>query len=65
MAKQVLITGATSGIGREAALQMARQGASLILPARDLAGIRRHRPVQGHEGSTTPIHDRDGKAVRP
>jgi NAD(P)-dependent dehydrogenase (short-subunit alcohol dehydrogenase family) len=35
--KRVLITGATSGIGREAAFQMAAQGASLFLAARDVA----------------------------
>jgi NAD(P)-dependent dehydrogenase (short-subunit alcohol dehydrogenase family) len=35
--RQVLITGATSGIGREAARQMAAQGASLILAVRDVA----------------------------
>jgi NAD(P)-dependent dehydrogenase (short-subunit alcohol dehydrogenase family) len=34
---RVLITGATSGIGREAASQMAAQGASLILAVRDVA----------------------------
>jgi NAD(P)-dependent dehydrogenase (short-subunit alcohol dehydrogenase family) len=36
-AKRVVITGATSGIGREAARQMSAQGASLILTARDVA----------------------------
>jgi len=33
---RVLITGATSGIGREVALQIARTGASLVLPCRSL-----------------------------
>jgi NAD(P)-dependent dehydrogenase (short-subunit alcohol dehydrogenase family) len=35
--KRILITGATSGIGREAALQMAARDASLILAVRDVA----------------------------
>src|SRR6266481_1399061 len=33
--KTCVITGATSGIGRAAALQLARQGASLVLVGRD------------------------------
>lgn len=33
--KRILLTGATSGIGREIASQVARQGASLILAVRD------------------------------
>ena len=33
---RVLITGATSGIGKEAARQMAAQGASLLLAVRDV-----------------------------
>jgi NAD(P)-dependent dehydrogenase (short-subunit alcohol dehydrogenase family) len=32
--KRIIITGATSGIGREAALQLARAGAEVIIPAR-------------------------------
>jgi NAD(P)-dependent dehydrogenase (short-subunit alcohol dehydrogenase family) len=32
---RILLTGATSGIGKEAALQLTRQGASLILACRD------------------------------
>jgi NAD(P)-dependent dehydrogenase (short-subunit alcohol dehydrogenase family) len=35
--RRVLITGGTSGIGREVASQIARQGAALVLAARDAA----------------------------
>ena len=34
--RRVLITGANSGVGYEAALELARQGAEIILPARSL-----------------------------
>lgn len=34
-ARIILLTGATSGIGREAAMRLARPGTTLILPARD------------------------------
>ncbi len=49
--RRVLITGANSGIGYEAALELARRGAEVILPARSLdkandaiARIRREVP---------------------
>ncbi len=50
--RRVLITGANSGIGYEAALELARRGAEIILPARSLqkatdAIIRIRREVPG------------------
>ncbi|MCK1977764.1 SDR family NAD(P)-dependent oxidoreductase, partial [Jeotgalicoccus huakuii] len=39
--KVAIITGASSGIGRAAALLFAREGASLVLNARGLAGLER------------------------
>ncbi|MET0284266.1 MAG: SDR family NAD(P)-dependent oxidoreductase [Polyangiales bacterium] len=38
--KRILITGASRGIGREAALQLARAGHELVLAARDEAALR-------------------------
>jgi len=54
MAKRVLITGATSGIGREAAKQMLAQGASLILTARDASKGRSVAEALAKETGTEP-----------
>jgi len=39
MAQQVIVTGATSGIGRAAALRFGRSGASVLVVGRDEAGL--------------------------
>jgi NAD(P)-dependent dehydrogenase (short-subunit alcohol dehydrogenase family) len=55
-ATRVVITGATSGIGREAARQMAAQGASLILTARDVAkGMRVAGEIARETGRDAPV----------
>lgn len=37
--KTFVITGASAGIGRELAIQLARRGANLVLAARDRAAL--------------------------
>jgi NAD(P)-dependent dehydrogenase (short-subunit alcohol dehydrogenase family) len=54
--KRVLITGATSGLGREAAKQMARQGASLVLAVRDVGkGDAVAREIARSTGRDAPL----------
>jgi retinol dehydrogenase 12 len=48
--KTVLVTGATSGIGREAALELGRMGARVIVGARDAARARQLADQIGREG---------------
>jgi NAD(P)-dependent dehydrogenase (short-subunit alcohol dehydrogenase family) len=56
MARTIVITGATSGIGEVAAVELARQGARLVVVARDpervamtLPKIRRANPSEDHK----------------
>ena len=51
--KVVLVTGASSGIGKATALQLAESGATMILVARNLEAL---------EGVAAEIRDRGGKA---
>lgn len=52
----VVIMGASSGIGRETALQMARRGARLIVAARDSEALRSLADaVKGEGGEAVPI----------
>ena len=53
---RVLITGATSGIGKEAARQMAAQGASLVLAVRDVRkGEAVAAEIAGSTGGDAPV----------
>ncbi|MFE3176798.1 SDR family oxidoreductase [Amycolatopsis sp. NPDC059090] len=62
----VLITGASSGIGRASALAVARRGAKVLLVARrveELEDVRSEITAAGGEASTYPCDLTDGDAV--
>ena len=63
--KRALVCGATQGIGRAAAVELASRGAAVTLFARDLAALERVRaelPGSGHSVLAADFHDND--AVR-
>jgi NAD(P)-dependent dehydrogenase (short-subunit alcohol dehydrogenase family) len=66
--KTALVTGATSGIGRAAALQLASQGASLIIHGRDAArGVQVVEEIQLSGGSARFVQadlGAEGEAIR-
>lgn len=54
--KAAIVTGASSGIGREAALLFAREGASVVLVARGAEGLRNvAAEIQGAGGKTVIV----------
>jgi short-subunit dehydrogenase len=57
--KTILITGSSSGIGEQAALQLARAGATLILVARREDELKRVQTAIATEGGTAHIHPCD------
>ncbi|RZQ63927.1 SDR family oxidoreductase [Amycolatopsis suaedae] len=64
--RTVLITGASSGIGRASALAVARRGATVVLVARraeELARVRDEIVAQGGKAACHPCDLTDGDAV--
>ncbi|MFN7974686.1 MAG: SDR family NAD(P)-dependent oxidoreductase [Acidobacteriota bacterium] len=56
--KTILITGATSGIGLEAAVELARRGAEIVMIGRDARKTEASvADVAGRSGSTTVSHE--------
>ena len=49
--KSVLITGASSGIGRSSALALAREGANMVLTARRQNGWKNWQPLYSRPGA--------------
>jgi len=64
--RRILVTGASRGIGREAALQLARQGHQLVLVARDaaaLAALAAEIDARGGRAEAVPLDVTDAAAV--
>jgi NAD(P)-dependent dehydrogenase (short-subunit alcohol dehydrogenase family) len=53
----VLLTGATRGIGRAAAIELARQGAEVALVGRDAERVRAVALEAGAAGGGAPVHE--------
>ena len=65
--RTALVTGASSGIGRETSLVLARQGAAVGLLSRDkeaLDAVHEEIVAEGGRSVVVPADLRDGKAVR-
>src|SRR5919201_640159 len=62
----VVLTGASSGIGRETAIELGRRGASVVLAARSEEGLRdvaREGPAAGGRVLTVPTDVADWRQV--
>jgi NAD(P)-dependent dehydrogenase (short-subunit alcohol dehydrogenase family) len=53
----VLLTGATRGIGRAAAIELARQGAEVALAGRDAERVKAVALEAGAAGGGAPVHE--------
>src|SRR5215475_4768112 len=62
--KVILITGGASGIGRECALNYAREKATVVILDRDLASARRAAADLGSPGLALEADVSDGEAVK-
>ena len=61
----VLVTGATGGLGREAALACAREGATVVILGRKLAKLHRVHDAIAAEGGDVAIYPMDLEGASP